>query len=67
MKRVAAILKGTSASGVSGPPVQIRKSTRLAQATRQKRNVRRTIFSIILVITPFAIAWFQLDYLYIPL
>lgn len=51
MKNVAAILKYTS---LSGPPLQIRKRTRLAQLTRHIRNRRDVTFSIILEITLFA-------------
>ena len=57
---MAAILKKISESGVSGPPVQIVESTKIAQLARQIRNMRKVIFSVILVITPCVSTGFRL-------
>jgi len=48
IKKVAAILTYTSDEG---SPPQIKESTRLAHPARQMRNMRKVIFSIIVVIT----------------
>ncbi len=49
IKSVAAVLKYISEGG----PPQIKESTKLAQLTRQIRNIRRVIFSTMIVITLF--------------
>lgn len=60
IKKVAAVFINTSEEGLSGPFPQITESTKLAQLTRQIRNIRKVIFSNIVVITLLVFTWFHL-------